>query len=294
MSTADTGSAKVGLGLWPKLILWSLVLVFGVLYLGSVKRNPPDPQPEVTAAPVTGSNEASPSASPAGAHPGLRQASDDDRVVAAEGTRPEQSQVSAGDTEPVRAAESAAFADSLLDQEVVDGDAAGPRDPESHPAGRSAPGAAEPAPGSPQTMPSDARAIPAQGIAEAAVMPGSGVAAPPVPLAPAQPLPAPAAPVSGRGPGAQAASQVGPGGPTGESLPAQRTDDPSLDLGTGPASRQTAEAQRARILWEYEAMRRAAEQQMRQRWQPIGVPGGAIMPYGSPGYGPGPRAYPHR
>ena len=39
MSTAEAGSAKSGLGWWPKLVLWTLVLVFGTLYLGSVKRN---------------------------------------------------------------------------------------------------------------------------------------------------------------------------------------------------------------------------------------------------------------
>jgi hypothetical protein len=45
MSTAEAGSAKPGLGWWPKLVLWTLVLVFGVLYLSSVKRAPPSPLP---------------------------------------------------------------------------------------------------------------------------------------------------------------------------------------------------------------------------------------------------------
>ena len=80
MSTADTGPTKTSLGPWPKLVLWSLVLVFGVLYLGSVKRNPAvDSQTVVPASQATLAPEVLPALGQAGTDSGGQQAPGDDR-----------------------------------------------------------------------------------------------------------------------------------------------------------------------------------------------------------------------
>ncbi|MFZ0789957.1 MAG: hypothetical protein WAM94_10090, partial [Chromatiaceae bacterium] len=44
MSKADASAASAGLGWWPKLVLWGLVIAFGLLYLGSVNRHLGDAQ----------------------------------------------------------------------------------------------------------------------------------------------------------------------------------------------------------------------------------------------------------
>ena len=53
MSATESGSAKTGLVWWSKLALWILVLVFGALYLGSVKRNARVDVPAPAAAPAS-------------------------------------------------------------------------------------------------------------------------------------------------------------------------------------------------------------------------------------------------
>lgn len=258
MSTADTGSAKPGLGLWPKLVLWSLVLVFGVLYLGSGKRNPAVEAPTpVSVAPPPVEPQLAPSPGDAGPEPGVQQMPAEEQVQADAGGPAGQVQAPVGDSEPVRAAESAAFVDSLLSKEPADespGDSTG-----------DSPGATAPeAPSPPATSP-------------AAETPDTT-------------LPASEAPEDR----AETAAPVESVGPMPEAPAAREAPAPGQEVRAGAKAQDAQEAQRERILKEYEAMRRAAEEQMRQYWQPRGMPGPAGMPYGHPGYGYGPGGYPPR
>jgi hypothetical protein len=258
MSTAESGSAKPGLGLWPKLVLWSLVLVFGVLYLGSVKRNPAVEAPmPVSVSPPPAEPEAAPSPGDAGLDPGAQQVPAEDQVLAGAGGQEEQVQAPAGDSEPVRVAESAAFVDSLLNKEVADespGESPGATAPEAR-----SPPVRTPAAGTPDsTLPAaeapDDRPVTAASVESVGSTPDAAAKAP----------------------------------------PAQGEPAPSHEVVSGDMAQEPREAQRERILKEYEAMRRAAEEQMRQYWQQRGRPGPAGMPYGHPGYGYGPGGYPPR
>jgi hypothetical protein len=71
--------------------------------------------------------------------------------------------------------------------------------------------------------------------------------------------------------------------------------EPSAAASAGPTPVATGDdraAQRARLMAEYEAMRRSAEKEMRQRWQGMSRP---AMPYGVPwvpGYHPQPYPLP--
>jgi len=240
MSTAETGSAKSGLGWWPKLVLWTLVLVFGALYLGSVKRN------SAVDAPVPATQETKGAAvevappAPFPASPAEHQA------VAAAAVGPTGGAESAGaepqkapskpskEPEPVRAAESAAFADSLLNKPHSDEDREGSAE------------AAEPPL--------------AEGKAE---------------------LPPPS----------EAASAAAAEPPT----PAQSggaSPQPPAEQKAPPSESQAAE--RARVIMEYEAMRRAAEEHMRRSWGQMRMPAPGGAPYARPGYGYGPGVYPAR
>lgn len=75
------------------------------------------------------------------------------------------------------------------------------------------------------------------------------------------------------------------------SVAAETEPEPAVSAEPAPGAVQDdAEAQRARVLAEYEAMRRRAEEEMRRRWQGPGLP---ATPYGAPGV-PGyyPQPYP--
>lgn len=251
MATTDAGSATTRLGLWPKLVLWSLVLVFGVLYLGSVKRNPVvDPPSTVIPSPTSPAPEVAPSPGDVGSEPVGQAVEGDDRTAAPASAPAEQARVpdEAPESEPVRAAESAAFVDSLLSKEVAGESPGESPDPTGPEAGSSPGGTTDGTLASPVAATASTATTTEQGAPEPDAPPRAEVAAPPD-------LPAP-----------------GPG--------------------IGAGSREAQEAQRAHILREYEAMRRAADEQMRQYWQQMGVPAPAAMPYGPPGYGP--WGYPQR
>lgn len=146
MPTAETASGGTGLGRWPKVVLWTLVLLFGLLYLGSVRR---DPGGSASALGDGGGVAVFPGQSAALRGPGAEgptATTDLPEVVAParlgggvsapgpgskEGAEPlpepAPSPPVAEDSEPTRAAESAAFADSLLGTESPQGPNQGPR-----------------------------------------------------------------------------------------------------------------------------------------------------------------------
>ena len=283
MSKADVSAASAGLGWWPKLVLWGLVIVFGVLYLGSVNRHLGESQESAsgpretmtTTGPIGTASSGDPADAPVpGAPPTGRAAA-----------QPEPT------SSPEQAVESAAFAGGLMSA-----------DPESE--GASAPGQDEKA-----ALPAASVQAPVAGIEGAnppemrqgpGHLPESEVRGPAV----AVPIvssasPAPAAPALVSAPAA-----VGPGAPVaGEavagSVRSAPTDAPGAATGPAPAvttaSGESTEARRRRILAEFEAMQRAAQEQMRGNWGRMAVPGPAGPPpgygYGA-GYGPG--AYPPR
>jgi hypothetical protein len=240
MSEQDSAPRGGRLGWWPKLVLWGIVIAFGVVYLGSTKRQADEartsaqrsdqtsaesaPGPGSPAATVPGTGAAAPAEAPAATVPGTSTTAP---AEAPDATVPGTSTAAPAEEAapaPVQAAESAAFARSLM---------------------------------SPETDPEPA----SDGIVAPA---GSGEAAPAEVAAP------------------------GPAGvpdavpDAGERVSADAEPPP-------PAPADALEAERRRILNEYQTMRRAAEGQMYQPWGPAMVP----PPYGYPaGYGPG--AYPGR
>lgn len=241
MSTAEAGSAKSGLGWWPKLVLWTLVLVFGALYLGSVKRN------SAVDAPVPATQEAKGAAAevappaPVPAPPPENQAPAAGLVAGAEGAGaepPEAPSKPSKEPEPVRAAESAAFADSLLNK------------PPSEQGREGSTEAAEPASPPPLEGGKAGSSAPSEA-------PAAAVAEPPTPV------------------------QSGGASP-----------QPPAEQEATASEGQAAE--RARIIMEYEAMRRAAEEHMRRGWGQMGMPAPGGAPYARPGYGYGPGVYPGR
>ncbi|MGE5153460.1 MAG: hypothetical protein ACM3ST_05535 [Bdellovibrio bacteriovorus] len=277
MSAAATGPAKSGLGLWPKLALWTLVIVFGALYLGAVKRNAP---PEsTTVAPETPTAHA-PGLRPPPGHTNPEAAADNPPAPPPDAPDAEkqigEDRVPVSDPAPVRAAESAAFAESLLAKEPGDGSSEGQGGSTDRETASPAPGGAESSPPPPEDAAGDTTGQGAPAAALSASAPESG----------------PTAPKGARG--TLTAAPAVPSDPHPIQRPAPGALPPSQVVGVGDGSRGAEVAERARFLGEYETMRRAAEEQMRQYWQQMGVPGAAGAPYGHPGFGYGPGGYPPR
>lgn len=299
MSTVDTGPTKTSLGPWPKLVLWSLVLVFGVLYLGSVKRNPAvDSQTVVPASQATLAPEVLPALGQAGTDSGGQQAPGDDQAGGRSEVQGEQGQAPAGDPEPVRAAESTAFAESLLIKEPGGesaGESTGRIDSEvESPAEATAPAATADANQPSLEVAAGPTEPPAgEGAAQSVVSAESQVAMPRGLVAPASAPPVVSAPqMASTGDEAPTAAPVESIGPPPTAPPPQGAPTVSPEIEAAVRLKESQDAERARIFKEYEAMRRTAEEQMLQYWQQMRVPRPAVMPYGYPAYGPG--GYPPR
>jgi hypothetical protein len=223
MSNPDAPATKSGspaLGLFSKLMLWVLVILFGIFYLSSIKRRAEAPPAPIVGAPT--SVPAATSQTAGGPVKSAEPAGSVGQAVATPVPGSDPGAVSAAPPAqapaPVQAAESAAFANSLVSERP----AATP--PEA-------------------TSPGPTASI---GPTEVATVP------PPAALALPQGL------ASGR--------LLQPG---------------SVDV--------ALEERRRQIMAEYEAMRRSAQEGMRQRWDPMGtVP---MPPFGVPAhppvYGPG-------
>jgi len=61
---------------------------------------------------------------------------------------------------------------------------------------------------------------------------------------------------------------------------------PGAATGRVPAE-ETLQQRRARLFAEFQAMRRAAQEEMRKGWERMPMPGPMPAPYGYPGYAPG-------
>lgn len=280
MSTQDSTSPGKGIGLFPKLILWTLVIVFGALYLSSAKRHADE-----SAEASPGGAETIAAGPSVAAQAGATAAPDEGAGSVSE---PVSAPVSESGTAPVQAAESAAFARTLMDNQSA-GQSPQPPEGERSAASDAAPrgvqGVHRLETGAPAQDSNVARAVGAvpavpaavslQAVTPAGPQVGAERGSPVAPAAAFMPPGAmPAAPVLAPGPAAVPVA------------PVPRMQSPAAGHAASVAPAATAE--RDRILAEYEAMQRAAEEQMRQQWQRMAVP----APYGYPGYVPAP--YPAR
>ena len=286
MSKADASAASAGLGWWPKLALWGLVIAFGVLYLGSVNRHLGESQESAsgpretttTTGPIGTATTRDPAETPV---PGAPAAPPAGRAA----VEPEPTSASE------QAVESAAFAGGLLSADPESKGASGSDQDEK--VALPAASAQAPVARTEGATPPEMRQGPGQ-LPEPEAR-GPAVAVPNA--APARPGPETPAPVStpaGVGPGAPVAGEAVAG-----SVRSAPTDAPGAATGPAPAvttaSGESTEARRRRILAEFEAMQRAAQEQMRGNWGRMAVPGPAGPPPGygdGAGYGPG--AYPPR
>lgn len=259
MPTIAASTTRIGLGWWPRLALWVLVVVFGVLYFGSVKRQGYEPHDTGSSASATVVSQ--PAVDRVDAMPQAQsQAMEPVAVRSAEKARvPELSA-------PVQAVESAAFANSLMqvDEDALVSESAPPRTQSS----------------SPESEVVLTGGAPAQ-VASATV----AVPAPDAPANIAVPLvsvPAVVAPV----PGAMETTHMPreAEGPSSGQFAA--TPD---EAAVGPGA---TDAERQRLLHEYEIMRRAAVHGMPQYWGRPTASGQAANPYGYPVHGLG--GYPPR
>lgn len=272
MSTTDAPAASPGLGWWPTLVLWVLVILFGVLYLGSVNRH------------MGKSGEAG---EPVSATRVPTVPVSDSAARMQQG--PPQAEVRAASTEPaaatpvdptMHAVEAAAFASSLM----------------SAPPEREDPAQSVAAPPAPETR-------------STLDLPGTGG----VPAAEQGPIRASTDPLAGEA--VALSSTTTPAAaldavPTGTGSAAVPAESPAVDrphdtsearaisrgADSGPpvpgqGGGESMETRRQRVLAEYEAMRRAAQPQLR-RWGGPQMPAPAGALPASPGYGYGPRAYP--
>ena len=254
-SSEEKSSSRSGLGWFPKLILWVAVMAFGYVYLSSVDR-----EDGGTTASSMLDSIAKLSPVSLSSLPGFSDKKEESAGESAEA-------IQAHETPKT---ESAASAHALV-SDKPDAAASGPAQ------------VAE----TPKTVPQP----PVSYAAAALKMPADASSAPAVSASPEQPAPVapdvsaavePAASVATAPAGTQPESMLPPAMPVpGESAPVARR----------PASEWAAmrEQQRAEMMARYEAMRREADERMRQYWGQM--PEARLMPpavpYGYPGYAPG-------
>lgn len=285
--------AGKGLGLWPKLLLWGAVILIGVLYLSSVGQHRSDEdRQERAAAQPTEVEEADTSA---GA--GAISASEEGAATIAggeTGTVDANLQVETAIDQPVSAEQSASMEETARAAEELIETTAAPQP--------------EPIPEAGERLPAEQEPTRPQGITASEY----GSDAPPEQRVLAEPAQEPkTAPAQTKPhalkaePAAEEAPEVDVTPEEAEAFakavisdsdekPATQVPDPPEP--TVPDARATApttataappgenwQERRARIMAEYEAMRKRAEEEMRRRWGR-----GGMGPYGAyPGYGQG-------
>ncbi|MEA3275713.1 MAG: hypothetical protein U9Q81_10580 [Pseudomonadota bacterium] len=292
---AGSESSK-GLSLWPKLVLWGAVIVIGVLYLGSVDQQRSDDDRQEGAVPrpteveeagtSTGADAISESEEGAGTVAGEQIGSVDAKV---------QVEVT---TEQPAPAELGADVEGTTRVVVEPAEATAAPQPESIPEAR-------------EGLQAEQEPAPAQGAAALEDRPSS----PQEQTAVEEPSQVPDAvppQTQGRAPKGEQAAQEQPSEVTPEEAeafakavisesdenqsgqqPTQVPDPPeppasgipasAPTTATAPPAQENWQERRTRIMAEYEAMRKRADEEMRRRWGP-----GGMGPYGAyPGYGPG-------
>ncbi|MBK1722667.1 hypothetical protein [Thiocystis violacea] len=272
MASSEKTSSRSGIGFLPKLILWSVVIAFGYLYLSSIDR---EGGGQTTASSLISSiSKLSPV--PISALPGMSKGEETPAVEAEVAQADATPSEKASDHKPVSDAESAVFAKSLMKPEAATVEPAAEKAVEAV----AATGKPEPEPMAPRRQveiapPASYSALAAkpqaatpevkarEPVVEAAPVPAQSQQAAPAPAAQVAAMPAPVAPV----PEAPAGVAMAPASPA-------------------PGDWSAMQQQRDQMLAEYEAMRREADQRMRQYWERMRSAAPA-MPYGYPGYAPG-------
>lgn len=255
-----------GLGFWPKVLLWAGVIAAGALYLGSINDQA---SRDERAAPVAES--AAPADSGAAADSGAPAP-----AAGSEGASEASELVQTpADAAPTAAAEMA----------VTSGE------PVASPAAASAP-AADPTPLDQSVPLPDVQVIPV--AATQAAVPGESAEVTPqeaeafAKAVVSEPEQAP------EQPGAAVQDEAAPAvsDPAAAAAPEVPAEEPPAVVV------ETMEERRARVMAEYESMRRRAEQEMQRRWQGMGMPspGPGMMPYAGypPGYYPQAPAQPQQ
>jgi hypothetical protein len=261
MANSEKSSSRSGLGWLPKLILWAAVIGFGYVYLSSVDREGGAPSASALLESV-----AKLSPIPISALPGFGD-SESVPESAPEVAKSEEEAAPKGDSpKPVGAAESAAFAKSLIEEKVDTAKSAPAEAPKPAPVREPATYAAVAAQ---KPVAEPTRTAPAQApAAEAPVQPSAPPATVEAPVSAPMPQPFVASP---RMP-APAPSASESGAPTA-----------GLDRAAGWESMRQ---QRADMVAQYEAMRREADERMRQYWERMRQTMPMAAPYGYPAYGP--------
>ncbi|MTW21524.1 hypothetical protein [Allochromatium palmeri] len=253
-SSEEQKPSRSGLGWFPKLILWGAVIAFGYVYLSSVDREGGGTTASSLLDSVAKLSPISLSSIP-GFSDQEEGAAEPVEVAKTEEAPPAET------AKPVAQTESAAFTRALVSDQTEVSKAA-PPPPATYAAVAMKP-ASEPAPApAEKTAPAPVeKAAPAQ-VAEAPsaqpsrLQMSAPVASQPAPVAPAPAMPAPV-----------------------ESAPAA-----GMSANDWAAMRQQ---QRAEMMAQYEAMRREADQRMRQYWEQRREAMPMAAPYGYPGYAPG-------
>jgi hypothetical protein len=299
-----SGSKKAqGSGLLPKLLLWGLVLLFGVLYLSSINEKRGEDEADGHAA------EAVPAADNASVGEASR-----DRISV--GGEPEAAgMTSAPETAAAnRVPPASGAASSVVAGPSSSGQEAAPAPvPEAGPGGGAAPLVVEKPPvQSADTAPGQARRLSRMengGERAEDIAPGGKRAEPPeaqpaeqpgiraslsAPREPAAVTPAeaeafakavmsePESAATARAPQPAAAPAQASDTPVPEAVPAETARAPAPAAATEP--QESAAQARARIMAEYEAMRQRAHEEKRRRW---GQPSAQGQYPAFPGYMPG-------
>ncbi|MCK7576191.1 MAG: hypothetical protein MZV65_10010 [Chromatiales bacterium] len=253
-SSEEKSSSRSGLGWFPKLILWVAVIGFGYVYLSSVDREGGGTTASAMLDSIAKLSPVSLSSLPGFSDKEESAAESIEVAQAAEAPKAEAAK-------PVAQTESAAFARALVSDKPVES-AEAPK----------------PAPQPPVSYASAALKAPTES-ASAPAPAEKPAQAPSAPTAPA-PVEQPAS--------APIAAQPEPLSPP-PAMPAPSERAPMTRM---PANEWAAqrEQQRAEMMAQYEAMRREADERMRQYWgqmreaMPMPMP---AVPYAHPGYAPG-------
>ena len=268
MASSEKSSSRSGIGWLPKLFLWSAVIAFGYVYLTSVDRE----GGSISASALLES-VAKLSPIPISALPGFSKSEDKaDEHAAATVVEGDSTAPKSAEPKPVTEAESAVFAKSLMKEEAVAEKPAATAAPEVKEAAKPAPVTVQ----APATYAAAATHKPdvveSSAPAPTQAPPASAVASSETPAATpsqaASPSPAPAA----------VAAE-----PTQGSMPSSM-----------PSDWAPVRQQHDQMVARYEAMRREADERMRQYWERMREAAPAAGPYGYPAYAPGyaPGFYP--
>lgn len=263
-SSEEKSSSRSGLGWFPKLILWAAVIGFGYVYLSSVDREGGG----TTAASMLDSI-AKLSPVSLSSLPGFSDKKESS-TGSAEVAQADEAPKTEAAAKPVAHAESAAFTRALVSDTPVSS-AETPKSTPQPPvtyaaAAMKAPAESTPAPAAPAHAEKSAPIVSAP-IEPPASAPIAAAPSAPAPIA-SRPMPAPVA--------AQPPMSPSPA----MSAPSEQS---RMTASEWAAMRQQ---QRAEMMAQYEAMRREADERMRQYWGQMreAMP---TAPYGYQGYAPG-------